>query len=259
MRIKSAGHAAFAVVTVGLGVTGLMRGHFAPVLAPVPNGIPARQVLVYLCALVFLACGIGLLCRRVAALAARILLASWLVWMLAFRLPGLLYQPLFAALWPIAETAVMLAGTWVLYGWFAADWDRQHIAFGTGSAGLRIARTLYGLALIFFGAAHFIDLPDTLVLIPGWLPWHVFWAYFFGCTFIAAGVAVAIGVCARLAAVLATAQIALFLVVVWVPRVVAGTNSAFQWNETIVNCALLAGAWVLADSYRGARLAEVDG
>lgn len=256
MRVASAGHAVFAVTIVGLGVMGLMHGHLAPVWAPIPKGVPAYTMLVYCSALVSVACGVGLLCQRTAVLAARILLASWLGWMLVFRLPNLFFQPLFAALWPISETAVMLAGTWVLYTKFATAWDRQHVAFAAHDKGRSIARTIYGLALIFFGCAHFIDLPDTLVLIPGWLPWHVFWAYFFGCTFIAAGIAVVIGVCARWAAELATVQIGLFFVVVWTPRVVAGNVNTFQWNETVVNCALLAGAWVVADSYGEVRIAE---
>ncbi|MGB6975706.1 MAG: hypothetical protein WBD67_13565 [Terracidiphilus sp.] len=251
MRIASVGHAVFAVVLVALGIIGWMHGNFAPIWDPVPKGVPAREVLVYLCAFISLATGIGLLWRRTAAFAARLLFAWSLLWLLVFRMPSILSEPLFGALWSVFPTAVLVAAAWVLYSWFATDWDRRHLGFGLGGAARRIARALYGLALVFFGLAHFIDLRDTVVLEPGWLPWHVFWAYFFGCAFIAAGVGVLIGVCARLAAALSTVEIGLFTLVVWVPIVAAGSKSAFQWSETVLSFALTACAWVVADSYRG--------
>lgn len=236
---------------IAQGIMGLIVNDFGPVWDPVPTSFPACELLVYLTAFISLASGIGLLWRRTAAPAARLLFASLLLWFLIFRVPDIVRSPTFSVFWPFCKTAAMLAGAWVLYIRFADGWDKQRLNFASGNMALSIARVLFGLPVIFFGAAHFIDLRDTVVLMHPWLPWHVFWAYFFGCAFIAAGLAVCIGVFARLAAALTAFQIGLFLVVVWIPIVAAGSKDAFQWSETILTFALMSAAWVVADSYRG--------
>jgi len=252
IRIASAGHAFFAAAMIWLGAMGLSKGTFVQVWQPVPQWVPAREALAYLCAFISLASGIGLLLQRTAALAARVVFASLMIWLLALRLPNLFFQtPIVLVAWTFGSTAVMVAAAWVLYVWFAGHHDRQRLGLLADDTGMRIARALYGLSLIPFGLAHFMYPDATTVLIPGWLPWHVAWAYFTGAAFIAAGLAVTVGVCARLAAALSTLQLGLFGLIVWVPRVLAGAVTDFQWGEFVTTCALTAGAWVVADSYRG--------
>jgi len=251
IHIASPGHLAFAAIMIGLGVLGLIKRDLTVVWLPVPNGVPAREVLAYLCSLVSLATGVGLLWRRTASLAARVLLAYLVLWFLLWRIYGFFVLPIVASTWSCGQTLVMMAAVWVLFVWFATDWDRERLGFATGDKGLRIARVLFGLGLIPFGIAHFMYLKETAVLVPGWLPLHTGWAYLTGATFIAASLAVLTGVFGRLAVTLSALQMGLFALLVWAPRVAAGSLSAFQWGEVVSTLALTAAAWVVADSYHG--------
>ena len=240
LRIASA---VFAATLIGVGILGLVQGPFTPIWTGVPKALPGRQVLAYLCAAICLGAGVGLPWRRTAVVAARVLLGWLVLWFLAFRVPLIVRAPMTTVTWwACGETAAILAAAWVLCA---------------GEKGLRIARAIYGLALIPFGVAHFTFLQRTVGMVPAWLPWHPGWAYFTGVAFIAAGVAIVIGVWARVAAILSAWELGLFTLLVWVPVIAAGGASADDWSEFIVSIVLTAVAWVVADSYqRSADLAS---
>lgn len=252
MRIASVGHVIFAAVILGLGILGLVQGEFSTYARPIPKSWPAREVLDHLCSCICVAAGLGLVWKRTAAPAARLLLAYLLLCMLLFNMRIIILHPLVEVAYQNwGQTGVIVAAAWVLYAWFAMDWDRRHLGFAVGERGVRIARVFYGLSLIAFGFSHFAYLDNTTVLVPGWLPGPVFWAYFTGVAYLAAGAGVLTGVLARLAASLSALQMGLFLPVVWLPVLIAGNVTAFRWGEIVATVALAAAGWVVADSYRG--------
>jgi uncharacterized membrane protein len=234
IRFVGAGHAVFAATLVVIGILGLIKGDLVAVWQLAPNRVPARGALAYLCAMISVVSGVGLLGQRAAGAAARVLLAWLLIWLLLFKAPVIFRAPGMLVSWEdCAETGVMVAAASVLYG----------------ERGVRIGRTLYGLALIIFGLAHFAYLKETAALVPAWLPFHAAWAYFTGCAYIAAGLAVMGGLFARLAATLSAVQMGMFTLLVWGPVLAAGPKDAFQLNESIISLALTASGWVVADSY----------
>jgi uncharacterized membrane protein len=252
MRIVSVGHAVFAATLIALGILGLIQGDFAPIWDGVPKDFATRDALAYLCASVSLICGVGILWRQAAATAARVLFAYLLLWMVLFKVPYIARAPMVEVYYQsCGETAVLAAGAWVLYAWLAAAWDKRQLGVATGERGVRGARILYGLALIAFGLSHLAYINMTAPLVPGWLPYHVAWAYFTGCTYLAAAAAVLIGVYPRLGAALAALQMGLFTLLVWVPLAAERLITPDQRGELAVSWALTAAAWVIADSYRG--------
>lgn len=251
------GHAVFAATLIAAGIAGLAWGGFA---AALPQYIPAHEAVAYLCAFVTLVCGMGLFWRHTATIAARVLLVYLLLWMVVVKGPVILHAPLVEGSWQSGgETAVVVAAAWVLYAWFAAEWDRMHLGFAVGDRGAHIAWVIYAFAMFAFGLSHFFYLDLTTPLVPAWLPWRTGWAWFFGCTYIAAGLAILVGIFARLAAALSAAQMGLFTLLVWVPVVATRHATAGAWSEFADSWSIAVAAWVVADSCRGVRWLKTPG
>lgn len=237
MRIASPAHAVFALTLIALGVSGLLQGDFAAIWQPVPKSLPGREALAVSCAVIALATGLGLFWERSAVLAARVLLGWLLLWLLLCKGRVVWLAPAQMASWEsVGETAVLISAAGVLC---------------TGDRAIRLARVVYGLALVAFGLAHLAYVQETAALVPSWLPSPTAWVYFTGGTYIAAGVAVVADRLARLAATLSAVQIGLFTLLVWLPAIATGTGDAGQWSEAVLSWALTTAAWVVADAYRG--------
>jgi uncharacterized membrane protein len=248
MTALGLGYKVLAAAMIGLGLLGMQSGDFAGVWQRIPlEHLPWRPFFAYSFAVVELACGIGLLFRRSAAMAARVLGVFLLSWAVLLKLPAIVAMPNLEATWlGLAEITVMLAGAWAALLALAGAPGRRRVF------GLAGARALFALSLLPIGLAHFFYVEQTAALVPSWLHWQAGWAYLTGAGSIAACLAVLSGLGSRLAATLEAAMLAIITLLVWTPGLTPSPNGfAFQVTAFLISTAIAAGAWTVADSYRG--------
>src|SRR6202789_1702370 len=229
-----------------LGILGLVSGDFAASWQNIGPNVPLRAPLAYLTAIMELAGGIALLVPRTAragALALTIVYSAFtLIWVpKAFVNLGN-YDPI----GNVFEEFCLVAAGLVLCAIFSP-------------AGSSIARRrpflvlLFGICPISFGIVHIIDMPGLLGWIPGWLPpTKMFWAYVTTMGFFGAAVAILTGIMAPLAARLLTAEIVIFELLVWIPKLSATPSKHFSWAGNAICIALAGASWVVSDSISAA-------
>lgn len=241
LRTVGIGHLLFAVGFAVIGAIGLGARDFVLNQEPVPKSIPWREGLACLNGALLLLPGLGLLVTRTAKASALILTAFLALWVLVLQLPHAVAHASVEASWlGVGEDMTLVTGGWVIYCALA----------GRDDASLRVARRLFGLALVPIGLSHFFYLQGAAELIPGWFPLRVPLTAFCGAAHIAAGLALFFGIVPRLAATLEALMESIFTLVCWVTAVIATPTDRQDWANLFISTALSAAAWAVARSYR---------
>jgi uncharacterized membrane protein YphA (DoxX/SURF4 family)/uncharacterized membrane protein len=109
----------------------------------------------------------------------------------------------------------------------------------------------YAAPLAAFGTEHFTLTPEIASLIPAWIPWHMFWAYFVGTCFIAATLSIVTRIETRLAASLLALNFFLFVVVMDIPAWLQDPHDRIAAALALRELAFSGGALALAASLTG--------
>jgi uncharacterized membrane protein YphA (DoxX/SURF4 family) len=232
---------AYAAGAIFLGVLGLSSGDFAASWQNVGPNIPLRASLAYLTAFIELAAGIALLWPRTARVGALTLTVLYAIFMLIWVPKSFVNLGNYDPIGNVFEEFSLVAGGLVLFATLSP-------------AGSSIARRrsffvlLFGICPISFGIVHIVDMPGLLNAIPDWLPSRMFWAYATTMGFFGAAVAILTGIMAPLAARLLTAEIVVFELFYWIPKVLAGQSDHFNWAGNAISIAIAGASWVVADS-----------
>jgi uncharacterized membrane protein len=201
INLKTIGRVFFAIPIVVFGVQYLTYGRFARGLPPVPPWAPGGAAAAYLTGGLLVAGGVCILANVQVRLSSAVLGLFCFLCVAALhtmKLTTVIYQGgertgALEALALAAAAGVLAAsspaGLRVIPGW-------QPFTEVLGRAGLY----LFAFSMLIFGVQHFMYAPYIATLIPAWMPAHLFLTYFTGAAFIAAAIAIATGIQARLGA-----------------------------------------------------------
>jgi hypothetical protein len=136
-------------------------------------------------------------------------------------------------------------------------------AFGAGALSLAIrgrwprlvviARVIIACAALFYGVVQILHpalVPAVPLLrnTPTWVPLHLFWSYFAGVVYLAAGVCMLFSLQARRAATYMGATVVLVVLFVYAPILVAYANDVVNGLNYFADTLMFAGAIFLLAS-----------
>lgn len=223
---------------IALGGLGIAFADFMLEWSQVPAWLPAHSVFAYLHGVLLLVTGLCFLTNKYVRPAALVLGAVWMLW-------TLLCIPLVIATWRgrcglEAELLGMTSGIFILAGLAGGSAaDRSMVV---------VWRYAFALCLPVYGLVHFLYPEGVASWVPGWLPAHLFWAYFTGVAHCAAGVALLTGVLARLATKLFAIMLSSWVLILHIPRVAAALHDRHEWTTLFIALAISGVAWIVAGS-----------
>ena len=227
----------FALGAILLGAVGIWFHDFAMQWQPVPAGFPMRTTFAIVSGLLLILGGGETLSGKFARAGALLLACIYGLWVLILHGPIVASQPGDLGTWNgVAEIVLMTAGAVALYA---------------GSRGTRgtladAACVATGLCSLVFGATHFKFAQFTAAMVPAWIPGGgLFWAYATGVVHIVAGLALVSGIRAMLGAAVLAAMMALFVLLVHVPRVIVAPGDQLEWIMLGVALSLSGAAWLV--------------
>jgi len=139
----------------------------------------------------------------------------------------------------VAILALAIAVIFVRGDWQKARGLEKLILFGPA---------FYAAPLAAFGTEHFTLTAAIASMVPAWIPWHQFWAYFVGACFIAAALSLVTGIQARLAASLLALNFFLFVVLMDAPAWAQTPRDRFAAILSLRELAFSGGPLALAAS-----------
>lgn len=255
LSIATVGRLLLAVATLSFGLEHILTGNFPLAFIPSQTVFSGRYVVVLLVGLYLIIAGLGLSWQRTSAIALRGVGSFFLGLALGVQLPALLQQPTNGSIWTVIGELIGLSSGcfYSLSAYANNDTPRSNKLFRL----CRISKGFFIVALSIFGGVHFIYASFIATLIPSWISFPIFWAYFIGVAFLASAVSWAINRFRVLSAGLLGLMFLSWVVLVHAPRVVQSPHVEPEWTSMLIALALSGTSWLLAGKVMNSNVAAL--
>jgi hypothetical protein len=115
-----------------------------------------------------------------------------------------------------------------------------------------LSNLFFAAPLAVFGALHLAAAEGLATMVPSYMPWKLFWAYFFGFALLAASLSISTKILVRWSGLLWGIAMFSFVAMMDIPGALATPKDRFGWILTLREMLFGGGGWILA----GAALRE---
>ncbi|MGA9308682.1 MAG: hypothetical protein WBW31_25020 [Candidatus Sulfotelmatobacter sp.] len=158
-----------------------------------------------------------------------------------------MHSTILAAFLEISRTVVSMCGAGILLFLIASWAAKTDIAQARGlDKVVALSNLCFALPLAVFGALHLSAAQGLMTMVPAYMPWRLFWAYFVGFALIAASLSIATRIQVRWSGLLFGIMMVLFVAMLHVPRALASPQDRFAWTIVIREMSFAGGGWILA-------------
>jgi len=217
--------------------------------APGPPWTPGSPLWAYVIGGALVVAGLSIATGKMARLAAVLLGTGLLLRVMTVHLPRVLINLHDPGPWTSGgEVLAMCGGAFVLARTLSSGAFSPKLQGSKTVRMTQLGRYLYALPLFIFGTQHLMYARFVATLVPAWIPGPLFWAYFVGIAFFAAGLSIIAQKLAPLAATLLGLMFLLWVILLHMPRVAAAPHDGKEWTSAFVALAMSGSAFAMAGS-----------
>jgi uncharacterized membrane protein len=208
-ELIKAGRIAYGIMIIALAIQQIAYADFRPVILPSWPASATLAIAVYVVSAALILAALAIIFEKSAREVSLILGGGLLLLFFFVQVPYLIIVDpnyIHLGMWtnPLKEL-VLSGGAFAIAGSFPVDakgeQEKSSIIWLLEKL-IPYGKIFVGLIMVIYGVEHFLYVDFVALLVPNWIPGHIFWTYFAGVALIGSGLAIILNIKLRLSAIL---------------------------------------------------------